>query len=90
MASFSKKTQIYVSEEQWQELLRESGLRHTSVAELIRQAIDEYLMTRVGDAAGFGKILQDSSGIWRKRPDIKSGVDYVEELRHGWRIRETR
>lgn len=88
--AFEKKTQIYVSDDQWRELLRESSLEHTSVADLIRRAIDAYLATRVGESAGFEKTLRASAGIWQKRRDVKDGASYVEDLRHGWTKREKR
>ena len=87
MAQYQKKTQIYMSNEQWARLQRESGLKGSSVAEVIRQSIDEHFGHR--DATGFESVLKASAGV------VKDGWNgssegYVRALREGWHIREER
>lgn len=33
------------------------------------------------------KLLKKSFGIWANRKDIKSSVEYVDEIRKGWGVR---
>ncbi len=90
VANYSKKTQIYVSEEQWSELVRESKLRGVSIAELIREAIDASFAYDESSTVMFDKALEKSASAWKTRKDIADGVNYVDDLRAGWKTREGR
>jgi hypothetical protein len=90
MAYVGKKTQIYVSEEQWRQLRRESGLTGLSVAEVVRRSIDEHFKSGAKTAGGFEAALTASAGLWRDRTDMGSSEEVIEELRAGWQDRQTR
>lgn len=82
MASYEKKTQIYVSKEQWARLQIEGRTRNISAAEIVREAIDAHF-SHPG-AAGFEQALDRSAGAWRSRRDVPSGKEYVDATRAGW------
>ena len=90
MAAYAKKTQIYVSDEQWEQLHRESGLSGHSIAEVIRVAIDEHLSSQGGDTAGFESALSVTSGLWKDRRDVGETDALVRDMRSGWSRREER
>jgi ferritin-like metal-binding protein YciE len=83
MAGLVKKTQIYVTDNQWTSLVRESWLKKVSVAEVIRSAIDEHLAETGSQTEGLESALRSSAGIWRSRK-VESGIDYVNRTRQGW------
>ncbi len=89
MSNYGKKTQIYVSDEQWAALMRESWLKKTSIADVIRRAIDEHLAETGGHPEGFESALRNSAGLWKSRK-MESSVEYVDKLRAGWSRRERR
>ena len=90
MARYQKKTQIYMSDEQWTQLQRESGLTGSSVAEVVRISIEEHLHSRGGDAAGFEAALGKTAGIWKTHKDMKDTDVYVRKARDSWQAREER
>lgn len=45
MPKYNKRTQVLLSEEQYERLLREAGTRGGSVASLIRDAVDQVYMS---------------------------------------------
>ena len=79
-----ERMQIYLSEAQRQILNIYSEQEHQSVSELIRQAIDTVYLHKPS-MKEVDRVLKETSGLWGDRTDIKSGVDYVRELRSGWR-----
>jgi hypothetical protein len=78
-----KRTQIYLSAEQWRELNARSKREHTSVAELIRRAINQ--VYRAKRKTTFRAALHDVAGIWADRADIGETEEYVRALRKGTR-----
>ena len=76
------RTQIYLPEEQTEQLDRRAGAEGVSRSALIRRAVDEYIAREGGDPAGWGVRWRDAvdrtAGIAAYLPD---GADYVESLR---------
>jgi predicted DNA-binding protein len=82
-----KRTQIYLDEEQAEELARRAAIRGSTASKMIREAIDEYL-AEPADAAErltrYRAALDASFGI---APHLPDGATYVEELRRADRAR---
>ena len=57
-----------------------SHMNHQSIAETIRNAIEEY-KTKV-ENGGIDEIIIKTSGIWKDRKI--NGLDYVNKLREEW------
>jgi hypothetical protein len=75
----SHRTQITLTDEQYEQLRRESERTGTGLAELVRRALDRTYGTKKHhdriDA------LDESFGAWGDRDD--DGAEYVETLRRG-------
>ena len=82
-----KRTQIYLTMDQWRTLTRTSLREKTTVAELIRRAIDQSYSTQA--PSHFGEALDAVTGIWADREDIPSSEAYVRALRDEDRLAET-
>ena len=75
----SHRTQITLTDEQYQRLLAESRSSGLALAELVRRAIERNYATRgSGDVL---RALEESFGGWPDRPF--DGAGYVEGLRRG-------
>lgn len=81
------RTQIYLNEDQKSTLDRLSVEKKTTVSNLIRDAIEEYL-TRV--SPDFQGALERSFGIWKNRKLKETSSGYVRDLRAEWEKREKR
>jgi metal-responsive CopG/Arc/MetJ family transcriptional regulator len=69
------RTLVDIPERELDELTALSGLRNTSRAELIRQAVAGFLaQNKTG--------LEDSFGLWKNRRE--DGVIYQQRLRGEW------
>lgn len=80
------RTQITLTDAQYERLQRESERTGSSLSELIRRAVDATYrgMTREERL----RALDESFGIWKDRTDIPAtGAEYVEELRPGMAAR---
>ena len=78
-----KRTQIYLDEDIWKVLHIHSRQRHTSISNLVRQAIRD----RYGSSpANRSKAMQALVGIWRDRNDLPDTGKYVRQLRKGKRL----
>jgi Arc/MetJ-type ribon-helix-helix transcriptional regulator len=78
-----KRTQIYLPEDIWGKLKLASAKIHTSVSDLIRQALTKvYRSPKSKDEIESN--LDETFGLWKNRKDIKSGLLYVRKLRKGW------
>lgn len=75
----SHRTQITLTDEQYQRLLDESRRSGVGLAELIRRAVDDRYGQRGVEAVI--EALDASSGCWAERS--YDGRRYVEELRRG-------
>jgi hypothetical protein len=79
-----KRTQIYLTNDQWRELSVLSSEKRTTVSALIRRAIDQVYQHDGHD--DFDQALQAVMGIWKDRTDIGSTDDYVRSLRRDTRM----
>ncbi|MBI4657028.1 MAG: CopG family transcriptional regulator [Elusimicrobia bacterium] len=83
-----KRTQIYLSMEQWKTLHALSFRTHQSISNLIRAAIDrKYLGGRHPD---FESGIRAAFGIWKDRKDIGSAAAYIRALRKDTRMERLR
>ena len=79
-----KRTQIYLSDEQHDNLIIESKKTNKTMSELIREAINyKFGITKKID---FKKAVDTIAGLWENREDIKSGKDYINNIRKDKRI----
>jgi GGDEF domain-containing protein len=83
-----RRTQIYLDEEQAEQLARRARAHGSTTSKVIREAIDEYL-AGPADAddrvARFRAALDASFGV---APYLADGATYVEDLRRADRARE--
>lgn len=78
-----KRTQIYLTTEQWRDLAELSKKEHRSVAELIREAVDQ--VYRVKTKKDSKAAVRAAAGIWADRTDLASTEEYVRRLRRDTR-----
>jgi len=79
-----RRTQIYLSTEQWEALHAMSFQTHQSMSDLIRAALDrKYLCAK---SSSFEAAVRSAAGIWKDRKDIGDTAAYVRELRKGTRL----
>jgi len=78
----SRRTQIYLDEEQTAKLDERAAAEGTTRSTLIRRAIDAYFAQELQDAAAWRKQWQEAvaetAGI---APHLEDGVEYVDKLR---------
>jgi hypothetical protein len=81
------RTQIMLDDQQYDRLKLESERTGRSIADLIREAVDDRLKA---DRDRGWEALLASHGAWADRDDIGSGAEYVERIRQplGDRLRE--
>ena len=63
-----KRVQIYLTDEEKQAISEIAARRGRSQSELIREAIDAYIVHET--AAGKAEILARAAGLWREREDL--------------------
>lgn len=80
-----KRTQIYLTFEQWRELAARSNQEHKSVAELIREAINKVYPAK--KKSDFEQAIDSIFGIWKDRTDISSTDEYIRSLRKDTRLK---
>lgn len=79
-----KRTQIYLNNEQYNNLIIESKKTSKTMSELIREAVNyKFGITKKID---FNKAIDSVAGLWEDRKDIKSGKDYINNIRKDKRI----
>ena len=71
------RTQIYLTEEEQKALRVIANLRETTQSEVIREAIDQYIVKH--HQAHRVQMLREARGIWADREDINA-----EDLRAEW------
>ena len=71
------RTQIYLTEEEQNALRTIANLRETTQSEVIREAIDQYIVKH--HRANRVHMLREARGIWADRDDIDA-----ENLRAEW------
>jgi hypothetical protein len=79
-----KRTQLYLDEDIWKALHIQSRQRHTSISDLVRQAIRDRYVSSTADRR---KAMQALVGMWRDRDGIRDTEKYVRRLRKGKRLR---
>jgi hypothetical protein len=79
-----KRTQIYLSNEQWRNLNIAKERMHLSIAELIRRAIDRVYAKK--HQLRFEEALDAITGLWKDRTDLPSTNEYIQALRRDGRI----
>jgi len=81
-----KRTQIYLKNEQYDNLIIESKKTGKTMSELIREAVSyKFGITRKID---FNDVIDSVAGLWENRKDIKSGKDYVDNIRKDNRMND--
>jgi len=79
-----KRTQIYLNDEQYNNLIIESKKTSKTMSELIREAVNyKFGITKKID---FNKAIDSVAGLWEDRKGIKSGKDYINNIRKDKRI----
>ena len=77
-----KRTQIYLDDETYVYLKKESELKHLSISEVIRAGIREKMNRRVQKIL---KATNKVSGIWEGRPlDVESHIRSLRKDRKTW------
>lgn len=84
----SHRTQITLTDAQYERLRRESQRTGVGLAELVRRAVDRAYQPV--DPDGLLQALEESFGIWAQRPDADDGAAHVDRLRRGMRERLSR
>ncbi len=79
-----KRTQIYLTNEQWRELTILSSEEKVPISELIRRAIDRFYKHNGDD--DFDQALEAVTGMWKDRADIGTTDEYVRSLRDDNRL----
>jgi predicted DNA-binding protein len=78
---YMERTQIYIDTEQKKKLQKIAAEESKTMSEVIREAIVSYIADNHRQAADK---LNQTSGLWKDRKDIKDSVAYTEELRKKW------
>ena len=79
-----KRTQIYLTEEEWKVLSQRAKKEHTTVSSIIRINIDRAFLER--PEFDFDRVLERVFGLWKKREDIPSTNQYLRQIRKGKRF----
>lgn len=83
-----KRTQIYLTTEQKQKLDRLSKARGIPMAELVREAVEQYITHEQKSDAE--EVLSRTYAIWADRKDTRDTHEYVRYMRQGWTDRARR
>ncbi len=81
-----KRTQIYLNNDQYNNLLIESRKRSKTISDLIREAVDKSFGAKKD--VGLDRATDNIFGLWEKRKDIISGMNYVDNIRKDSRIKD--
>ncbi len=76
-----RRTQIYLDEQQTQELDERASTRGATRSELIREAIDSYLGAGEDESARLARFHQAVEATAGIAPYLSPGEEYVEEIR---------
>ena len=74
-----RRTQIYLSTEQWKTLHAMSFRTHQSLSDLIRAALDRFYIRN--KRRNFAQALDSISGLWADRKDLPDTNAYIRMLR---------
>jgi predicted transcriptional regulator len=75
------RTQIYLSEAQQQALNKLAQQRQLPKSELIRLALEQWLVEKQKPAMSRLEMLRKIEGMWKDREDMVDSVAYVNDLR---------
>ncbi len=81
-----KRTQIYLNNGQYNNLLVESKKSGKTMSDLIREAVDYRF--GIKKKISLEKAINNIAGLWENHKDIKNGKDYINELREDKRIND--
>ncbi|MEJ7714930.1 MAG: CopG family transcriptional regulator [Thermoleophilaceae bacterium] len=78
-----RRTQIYLDEQQTQELDERASTRGATRSELIREAVDSYLGADEDETARLARFHEAVKATAGVAPYLPAGDEYVEEIRSG-------
>ncbi len=78
-----RRTQLYLDDHLWNALHARARSRHTTVSELVREAVRE---RHLGNLEERAKAMQDFVGVRRERSRVANAVKQVRQLRRGGRL----
>ena len=81
-----KRTQIYLKNDQYNNLLVESKKSSKTMSDLIREAVDYKFGSK--KKISLEKAINNITGLWKNHKDIKNGKDYIKDLRKDKRIED--
>jgi hypothetical protein len=79
-----RRTQLYLEDEVWKTLQIQARQAHSTISELVRQAIREKYLN---DTSKRKETLLSVVGIWRDRTDLPNTETYIRRLRKGDRLK---
>ena len=79
-----KRTQIYLTNDEWKVLRKRAKQEHATVSSIIRAQIDRVFLER--PAFDFDRALERTFGLWKDREDIPSTEPYLRQIRKGKRL----
>lgn len=82
-----KRTQIYLDEEQAEQLSRRAAMRGSTASKMIREAIDAYLAVPDDAAERLARYRAALDAAFGAAPYLPAGATYVDELRDADRVR---
>jgi Ribbon-helix-helix protein, copG family len=80
-----RRTQLYLDDDVWTALHARAQGQHTTISELVREAIRERYLWKLEDQA---KAMQAFVGSRKRKADTKDAVAIVRNLRRGHRLEE--
>ena len=84
MLYIMKRTQLYLDEDIWKVLHIRSRQHHTSISELVRQAVRDRYGTSIANRS---QAMAAFVGIWKDRDDLPDASTYIRRLRRGKRLK---
>ncbi len=80
-----ERTQIYFLKDEKEKLLNLAKEKGVTMAEVVREAVSEYL---VKERKTLADKLSEAQGIWSDREEIKNSDDYISHMRKNWSSKE--
>ena len=79
-----KRMQIYLDNKQYENLIVASKKAGKTMSELIREAVNYKF--GIANKNGFNEAVDLVAGLWKNRKGIKSGINYVNDIRKDNRV----
>jgi hypothetical protein len=79
-----KRTQIYLTNDEWKAFRQRAKREHTTVSSVIRSQIGRLFLKR--PEFDFDRALERAFGLWKDREDISSTEQYLRQIRKGKRL----